>query len=193
MRARQILDTEEWDMADHFAADVPEGTPARHSYDFVTAYAALKRGRADAAKDLLARHGTRREAWKEDAPRARIEEMELQALLAVEDGDPVRAVALLREASTLEESLPFEFGPPASLKPPHELLGEVLLEDGQAAEAMAAFQAALARTPGRTLDLMGLAISAGEAGHDDVAADADAKLRQIWASAEPSFRDRIGG
>lgn len=193
MRARQVLDTEEWSMADRYTADIPEGGWARHTYDFITAYAALKRGRPDDARRLLETMKKSRESWGNDAPRARVEEMELAALLAMDDGHTDDAVATLREAVALEESLPYEFGPPASVKPPHELLGEVLLEAGRTSDAMEAFQVALKRTPGRTLDLMGLAISAGEAGHDDVAADADAKLQEIWKSAEPAFKARVSG
>ncbi len=191
MRGRHVLDTEDWAEADRFAADLPENAPDRHAYDFVSAYAAVKRGDRDGAAALLEKMTRLRESAGVDAPRARIREMEIGALLAVEDGDGDRAVALLRDAAELETSLPFEFGPPASLKPPHELLGEVLLEEGQAAEAVAAFRKALELTPGRTLDLMGLAIAADQAGQADVAAEADARLRTIWRSAEPAFLERV--
>ncbi len=54
--------------------------------------------------------------------------LELEALLALDAGNRGQAVALLARASELEETLPFEFPLPASLMPPHELLGEVSLE-----------------------------------------------------------------
>ena len=191
MRARQVIDTEEWDEADRFAADVVEDSPSRHAYDFVTAYADVKRGDRDSAASLLQEMTRLREASGQDDPRARIREMELTALLAVEDDRVDEAISLLRDASELEASLPFEFGPPASLKPPDELLGEVLLEGGRAADAMVAFRTALELTPGRTLDLMGLAIAADQAGEAAAAADADARLHEIWRSAEPAFLERI--
>jgi tetratricopeptide (TPR) repeat protein len=191
MRGRLVLDTEDWDGADRFAADLPESAPDRHAYDFVSAYAAVKRGDRDGAAALLQKMTRLRESAGIDAPRALIREMEIRALLAFEDGQGDEAVSTLREAAELEASLPFEFGPPASLKPPHELLGEVLLEEGKAPEALATFRKALELTPGRTLDLMGLAIAADMAGQADVAADADARLRTIWRSAEPAFRERV--
>ena len=43
------------------------------------------------------------------------------------------------------------------VKPSHELLGEVLLETGKAAEAAAAFDACLLRMPNRARSLMGAA------------------------------------
>ena len=62
-------------------------------------------------------------------------------------------VAVAAEAA----ALPVDFGPPDLVKPPRELLGEWLLEDGRPAEASRAFEAALAATPGRLLSLRGLA------------------------------------
>ena len=46
--------------------------------------------------------------------------------------------------------MPLEFGPPAIQKPSWELLGDELLALGRNAEAEQAYQAALARAPGRT-------------------------------------------
>ena len=82
---------------------------------------------------------------------------ELDALAAVARGDGDQAVALLRSAADLEATLPFEFGPPASPKPPHELLAEVLLGMERTEEAEAAFREALSFTPGRTPSTRGLA------------------------------------
>src|SRR2546422_10607549 len=48
----------------------------------------------------------------------------LRALLRQADGAEDDAVALLREATALEDAMPLEFGPPAVVKPSHELLGE---------------------------------------------------------------------
>jgi tetratricopeptide (TPR) repeat protein len=192
MRARHVLDTEDWALADRYGADVPAGSPARHGYDFVTAYAAVKLGDRAAAERLLAGMIEQREAAGRDDDRARIRELEIEALLAFDGDGADRAVALLEEAAALEGALAFEFGPPASLKPPHELLGEVLLESGRPAEAVEAFRAALDLTPGRTLDLMGLSLAAGEARQADVADDADARLRAIWRGAEPDFLERVG-
>src|SRR5438552_6495943 len=49
------------------------------------------------------------------------------------------AVRLMREAAALEDRMPAEFGPPADVKPAHELFGEMLLEAGRAAEAQREF------------------------------------------------------
>jgi tetratricopeptide (TPR) repeat protein len=111
--------------------------------------------------------------------RAQILDMELRALVLLGDSNVAGAIALLNEASAIEEAMPFEFGPPFVDKPSHELLGEVLLEAGRAAEATAAFEAALRRAPLRANALEGLAAAAAAAGNAAKAKDATAALAAI--------------
>jgi len=179
MRARHVLDTEDWAAAERLNADVGATPRARFAYDFITAYAAVKQGDTERALGLLAGLTDLREGMGGDMPRPRIAEMELEALLAMESGMADRAVQLLTEASALEESLPIEFGPPASLKPPHELLGEVLLDLGRYREATEAFRGALALTAERVAALQGLARSAEGSGDEVTAADALERLGRI--------------
>ena len=82
--------------------------------------------------------------------------LEARALIAEQENDLAGAEKLLRQAVALEETLPIAFGPPTIDKPTYELLGEFLLRRGRKDEARAAFQRALARTPGRRLPLAGL-------------------------------------
>src|SRR6266850_4556408 len=60
---------------------------------------------------------------------------EARALLAEHEGDLPGAEKLLRQAVTVEETLPIDFGPPTIDKPTHELLGEFLLRRGRKVEA----------------------------------------------------------
>ena len=78
------------------------------------------------------------------------------------------------------DALPLEFGPPNIEKPTDELLGELLLQLHRPAEARDAFQAALARTPGRKIDVDGLARAEKE-----IAASASAKETTNPSSANP--------
>ncbi len=176
MRARHVLDTGEWGAVRDLSADVD-----RPGYHFVTAYAAIQDGDRDTASDLL--ETLRSAAGQDPDPRGRIMLLELEALLALDAGDGARAVALLGEATRVEESLPFEFGPPASLKPPHELLGEVLLELGDYGAALSAFRTALDFAPDRTLSLRGLIFAAEAAGETAAAADARVRLGRVLASS----------
>lgn len=187
MRARQVLDLEDWEAAGRYLADLDANPRARSAQAFVSAYAAARTGERDRAQALLGQM-----LDGDDDARVRIQRLEIDALLALDAGEAERAVTLLEEAVALEETLPFEFGPPASLKPPHELLGEVLVEVGRPAEAVEAFRRSLSFTPRRTRSLMGLAAAAAGAGMPTVAADAKGELDEIWASAEPGFVEPAG-
>jgi tetratricopeptide (TPR) repeat protein len=90
----------------------------------------------------------------------------------------------LREALALEESLPYEFGPPLVVVPSGELLGTVLLDEGRHDEAMAAFRATLAVAPGRASSLLGLARAAEGAGNHDAAHQAWSRLLDNWHAAD---------
>jgi tetratricopeptide (TPR) repeat protein len=114
----------------------------------------------------------------------RILEQELRGLLLLVDGKRDEALALLREASTKEDALPLEYGPPDIVKPTHELLGEVLLGLGDGREAQREFERSLQLAPRRALSLLGLARAATMAGDREGAARAHAELRKIWHKAD---------
>src|SRR2546423_433541 len=94
------------------------------------------------------------------------------------------AVALMREATALEDAMPVEFGPPADVKPAHELFGEILLQAGRPREAQREFARALQLAPKRALSLRGLGRAAAAAGDATTAARAYAELRAIWHRAD---------
>jgi len=172
MRARHVLDTEDWAAAERLSADVD-----REGYHFVSAYAAIKQG--DSSRAIEVAQSLRSAGTGDISPRSKIMALELDALVALDQGDSARAIALLQEATSIEEGLPFEFGPPASLKPPHELLGEVAMATGDNSMAMAAFQQALNFTPERAPSLEGLVASARAVDRMAVAMDAQARLDEI--------------
>lgn len=175
MRARHVLDTQDWSAATRWATSVDD----RPGYDFITAYAALKLGERAAAADAAARIDD-----TDERPRVQILRLQLEALMAVDDGDSELAIALLTEAAQIEESLPFEFGPPASLKPPHELLGEIALELGDHHRAITAFERSLSFAPERAPTLAGLVRAARALDRNAVADDAQARLDDIRSGHE---------
>jgi tetratricopeptide (TPR) repeat protein len=176
MRARHVLDTRDWDAAARLSADVQHP-----GYDFVTGFAAIQRGdRSTAVETIEKLH----QMGANSNPRLLIAQKELEALVALRDGNGATAMALLREATEIEERLPFEFGPPASFKPPHELLGEVAMELGDHATAIAAFRAALDFTPERSPSLEGLIMSAQASDQLATAADAQARLDNIRSGSK---------
>jgi tetratricopeptide (TPR) repeat protein len=78
-----------------------------------------------------------------------IEMQELKALILAREGNLASAIDLAQKAAEAESKLAFAFGPPDPIKPAAELLGELLLQAGQAQKADAAFRQALLRAPGR--------------------------------------------
>ena len=117
----------------------------------------------------------------------RIRDLTLRALILRADGRRDSALVLLRAAGEIEQSLPVEFGPPMTFKPPHEAAGELLLEMDRFADAEAEFTLALARTPRRTSSLLGLARAAKGQGKMEEAANRYAELTEIWKRADPGI------
>lgn len=101
---------------------------------------------------------------------------EMAAAARVRAGDVEGGLAALRKVAEAETAMSMEFGPPEVALPSWELLGEELLRAGRPVEAVAAFRNALARAPGRTRSLQGLARSADLAGDASAAAQARTEL-----------------
>ncbi len=182
MRARFIIDSQRWGGADHWTAEV-EGLGPRANYGFTSGLAAIEQGDIDLARQIATRLD--RGAERDDAPAfVGILALELEALVALAGGAQDEALAALEEATVLEENMPFQFGPPAVVKPSHELLGEVLLELERFDDAVVAFEAALARSTLRTASLAGLAHAAMGAGDLQRADEARAQLHEILRKAD---------
>jgi tetratricopeptide (TPR) repeat protein len=88
---------------------------------------------------------------------AAVMEKQLEGLILLAKNKTADALALLEEAARGEDSMALDFGPPVPIKPAHELLAEVLLEQGKFAAAREHFQLALVRAPKRALSIAGLA------------------------------------
>jgi tetratricopeptide (TPR) repeat protein len=86
--------------------------------------------------------------------------LELGAWLTHVQGKREASVALMREAAELEASTPKHAVTPGSTLPAHELLGDLLLEQKQPAEALAAYKRSMELYPKRFNSLLGAARSA---------------------------------
>ena len=94
------------------------------------------------------------------------------------------AIELMKEARKLEDDLAPPSGPPALIKPAHELFGEVLLGAGKASEAAEQFAAALLRQPNRARSLIGAARAAAQSGNAKAAAEFYGKFLKQWEQAD---------
>ncbi len=83
---------------------------------------------------------------------AKVMAKELEAMI---ERNPAKSIALAAEAVELEDALGPPSGPPDTIKPAHELYGELLLRTGRMADAHEQFRQALLRTPKRRLSMKG--------------------------------------
>ena len=138
--ARRLVESEDW------AMELSDSS--REEMRFARAYAAARRGELRGARkgiDSLTGSGD-----------TEILRLELEALVAAEQGKTERAADLLAKAGRLEEETRTPSGPPDLVKPALELYGEVLLDMGHCEEAIEAFERSLARMPKRRLSSRGL-------------------------------------
>src|SRR5262249_51046185 len=85
-----------------------------------------------------------RKAYLPGRMAAHVMELELSGLIALASGAQEEGLTSLAAAAEKEDSMGYDFGPPAVVEPAHELLGTVLARLGRADEAAKEFQRALA-------------------------------------------------
>jgi hypothetical protein len=198
VNARYTIETEEWKVQ-------PVAEKASDETILANGMSAVRTGDLAAADKMLAMLAARAKAAPGSAPPAgahadhgaapapsptgadpeagkstRIHYKELEALVAEARGQKDQAIALLEDAVRIEESMRPPNGAADPIKPSHELLGEVLLRAGKAAEAAAAFDACLLRMPNRARSLMGAASAHAAAGHKEAAGARAATLNAFW-------------
>ena len=195
MRAAYVVNTERWDSPClQWSIDLT-GVRARDAAVdvFVAGLSALKRGDRRGAERGLAELAAVKRSRAPAVPGQERDQVpdillkELEALLRQANGAATDAIALMREATALEDAMPVEYGPPADVKPAHELFGEILLQAGRPQEAQQEFARALALAPKRALSLLGLGRAAAAAGDRATATRAYSELREIWHGADPSL------
>ena len=165
-RARVLLERGDWDAAARMETRIPEEFPwdlhpsADAILEFARGIGAARTGDVALASasadhlDLL--HGRLVEAgdsyWaiQVDAQRTSV-----RAWKALAEDKPDEALALMREAADLEDSVDKHPVTPSAVRPARELLAEMLMEVGQPAEAIEAYDATLAISPGRLNALYG--------------------------------------
>lgn len=166
---------------------------------FAEAQSRLLSGDVDGAVSLLERIEERRRAASKAADEAEpaavgrtriafvttlVIEKELAARVHAARGDTEKAIATLKEAVEMEDGLTFSFGPPAIVKPSAELLGEFLLQMGDADGAVLAFERSLARAPGRSLSVLGLARASQLVGNMARAREEANRFEANWQNAD---------
>lgn len=189
MYARYLIDTESWEDADEWLAPSGVHIPTPHYY-FARAFAAAKLGNVDMARNLLSQIQM---GGKEGNPEIILSQeevdilkLEVEAVIAMNNGDIETAVANARKASAMQAALPFRYGPPRISKPTAELLGDLLASQGDDEQAILAYEDQLSRSQLRTNSLIGLARASARIGDDAASLEAYSSLADIWRNADPS-------
>lgn len=117
--------------------------------------------------------------------------LELSAWLAHVEGRRESSVALMREAAELETSTPKHAVTPGPTLPAYELLGDLLMEQKQPAEALVAYKRSIELYPKRFNGLLGAARAARDAGDETLARAFYQELLQVGdgGARQPALKE----
>ena len=170
--ARYALERQDWRQA----TLVPlRETPFPHTEAmtwFARGLGAARLGRASAANDSAADLRQIRERLLQAsenywARQVEIQELAVLAWAALAEGKREEALRQMKSAAELEDGTEKSAVTPGPLAPARELLGEMLLEMNEPAQALAQFEATLRIEPGRFRALYGAAHAAYLSGNRD--------------------------
>lgn len=164
--------------------------------DAITHYAralgAARSGHAAAAKADAERLAALRDTlaaakdpyWTEQVD---IQRQNAAAWIAFAEGRKDEAISLMRKAADAEDATDKSAISPGPIAPARELLGEMLLEAGNARDALTAFEATMQKEPNRFRGAFGAARAAEASGNKAAAAK---YYRQVIAIAKDSDNQR---
>ena len=109
--------------------------------------------------------------------------------IAQAEGRSDEAANLLRSAADLEESIEKHPVTPGAVLPARELLGDLLLAQEKPADALKAYEATLAHSPGRFNSVAGAMRAARRSGDDAAAQRYARELLKIGAQADTERPD----
>jgi tetratricopeptide (TPR) repeat protein len=172
MQARYVVDTAGW-KSEAAGWTIEAGDLPMAQYAAVAGHGFSAAGRGDATearKSLTTLEGLLpnmavgfdRAGVAADNPMRRVPDIEykqLAAMILAAEGQGDEAILRAQEAANEEKDLPYAFGPPEPIKPSYELLGELLLKQNRAREALTAFRQSLLRAPNRTQTLRDLELA----------------------------------
>jgi tetratricopeptide (TPR) repeat protein len=117
--------------------------------------------------------------------------LELNAWLAHVEGQREASIELMREAAQLEVSTPKHAVTPGPTLPAHELLGDLLMEQKQPAEALAAYQRSMELYPRRFNGLLGAARAARALGDESLSRKFYQELLEVAAGGtrQPALKE----
>jgi hypothetical protein len=192
--ARYALEREAWAEA---AALTPHPSPF-HWPDAVTHFAralgAARSGNVASAKQEIEQLATLRDMIKNDAywaDQVEIQRRGAMAWVALAEARHDDALALMRETAAMEDATEKSAVTPGPIKPARELLGDMLMQLGRPAEALAEYEATLKKEPNRFRAIYGAGRAAAAAGQRQRAATFYTTLLQIARDADQPPRKEL--
>jgi tetratricopeptide (TPR) repeat protein len=125
------------------------------------------------------------------AQQVEIEELEIGAWAALAEGKKEEALRQMRSAAELEDGTEKSAVTPGPLAPARELLGEMLLELKEPAQALEQFEATLTKEPGRLRALYGAGRAAQESGRREASQKYFGELLKVCGRADKPGRAEI--
>ena len=194
--ARYALERREWKQA---AQLTPLETPFPHTEAmtwFARGLGAGQLGQAQAARESVAALKQIRERllkagenyW---AQQVEIQELEVGAWAALAEGKKEEALRQMRSAAELEDGTEKSAVTPGPLAPARELLGEMLLEMKEPAQALEQFEATLTKEPGRLRALYGAGRAAQLSGRREASQKYFGELLKVCGRADKPGRAEI--
>jgi len=167
--ARYVLERGDWKAAEALTVrPSPLANVQAISY-FARALGAARAGDPEAAKPDIARLGELRDKLREAKDAYWSEQVDIQARIAsawvlYAEGKKDDALKAMSDAADAEDRTEKHPVTPGTPKPARELYGEMLLDNGRAAEALTAFEATLKKEPNRLGAYAGAARAAAQIG-----------------------------
>jgi hypothetical protein len=194
--ARYALERREWKQA---AQLTQLETPFPHTEAmtwFARGLGAGQLGQAQAARESVAALKQIRERllkvgenyW---AQQVEIQELEVGAWAALAEGKKEEALRQMKSAAGLEDGTEKSAVTPGPLAPARELLGEMLLEMKEPAQALEQFEATLTKEPGRLRALYGAGRAAQLSGRREASQKYFGELLKVCRRADKPGRAEI--
>jgi tetratricopeptide (TPR) repeat protein len=194
--ARYALERRDWKQA---AQITLRETPFPHT-DAMTWFArglgAARLGQAPAAKESAAALQQIRERLLKSgenywALQVEIQQVAVQAWAVLAEGKKEEALRQMKSAVELEDGTEKSAVTPGPLAPARELLGEMLLEMKEPAQALAQFEATLKKEPGRLHALYGAAHAAQLSGNRETSQKYFREMLKVCERADTPGRSEI--
>jgi tetratricopeptide (TPR) repeat protein len=194
--ARYMLERQDWRGAAQLKPLGLPVPPAEAITHFARALGAARSGdivaaKADAAKLIEIREGLEKANQSYWAEQVEIQALCAQAWIAQAQGKPEEALKFMRAAADLEDGSEKHVAMENRLYPMRELLGDLLMEQGQASEALAAYEASMKNARERLRGFYGAAKAAEASGDKQKATTYFTELVRLTKNADTD-RPEIG-